>query len=116
MLEPPGVQDLELEGMGAMGPDLISWTGTTGRVALNGGGSSLNKFPGPAGHPRSGSSCSYQLGCMMYGLLPGQKPGYAAEETDPDSMAAEATGQIYNEPDNVDTVNTRLLDDLLITS
>lgn len=38
MLVVPGVQGLEQEGTAAKGPDLISWTGPAGRVALHGKG------------------------------------------------------------------------------
>lgn len=38
MLVAPGVQGLEKEEMAAKGPDLISWTGPAGRVALHGKG------------------------------------------------------------------------------
>ena len=38
MLEVLGVQGLEQEGMAAKGPDLLSWTGPAGRVALHGKG------------------------------------------------------------------------------
>lgn len=38
MLVVPGVQGLEQEGMAAKGPDLISWTGPAGCVALHGKG------------------------------------------------------------------------------